>query len=243
MLILLDEIGNLLDKGMRCLIVDDDPLICDLLEHFCSKIDDIKSVTTTVSGFESINLINSSSFDLIFLDFNLPDITGKDILDLNPNSAVIMVTSNKEFAPDSYNYPIVVDYLVKPIDFPRFYKGFSKAKEYISANNKVPEKDSRIFIKEGGKLLKIKLKEVAYFKSEANYISIVFKNKKILTLMALKDLEPKLPEFFQRVHRSYIINLNMIEVIQTGAVEINNEHIPVSQRYAPELLRKIDLLN
>ena len=228
---------------MRCLIVDDDPLICDLLEHFCSKIDEINSVTTTVSGFESINLINSSSFDLILLDYNLPDITGRDILDLNPNSAVIMVTSNKEFAPDSYNYPKVVDYLVKPIDFTRFYKGFSKAKEYISANRKVPEKDSRLFIKEGGKLVKIKLKEVVYFKSEANYISIVFKNKKILTLMALKDLEPKLPDFFQRVHRSYILNLNMIDVIHTGAVEINKEHIPVSQRYAPELLRKIDLLN
>lgn len=240
---MLDEIGNLLDKPMRCLIVDDDPLICDLLEHFCSKIDEINSVTTTVSGFESINLINSSSFDLILLDYNLPDITGRDILDLNPNSAVIMVTSNKEFAPDSYNYPKVVDYLVKPIDFTRFYKGFSKAKEYISANRKVPEKDSRLFIKEGGKLVKIKLKEVVYFKSEANYISIVFKNKKILTLMALKDLEPKLPDFFQRVHRSYILNLNMIDVIHTGAVEINKEHIPVSQRYAPELLRKIDLLN
>lgn len=243
MTILLDEIGNLLDKPMRCLIVDDDPLICDLLEHFCSKIDEINSVTTTVSGFESINLINSSSFDLILLDYNLPDITGRDILDLNPNSAVIMVTSNKEFAPDSYNYPKVVDYLVKPIDFTRFYKGFSKAKEYISANRKVPEKDSRLFIKEGGKLVKIKLKEVVYFKSEANYISIVFKDKKILTLMALKDLEPKLPDFFQRVHRSYILNLNMIDVIHTGAVEINKEHIPVSQRYAPELLRKIDLLN
>lgn len=240
---MLDEIGNLLDKPMRCLIVDDDPLICDLLEHFCSKIDEINSVTTTVSGFESINLINSSSFDLILLDYNLPDITGRDILDLNPNSAVIMVTSNKEFAPDSYNYPKVVDYLVKPIDFTRFYKGFSKAKEYISANRKVPEKDSRLFIKEGGKLVKIKLKEVVYFKSEANYISIVFKDKKILTLMALKDLEPKLPDFFQRVHRSYILNLNMIDVIHTGAVEINKEHIPVSQRYAPELLRKIDLLN
>lgn len=240
---MLDEIGNLLDKPMRCLIVDDDPLICDLLEHFCSKIVEINSVTTTVSGFESINLINSSSFDLILLDYNLPDITGRDILDLNPNSAVIMVTSNKEFAPDSYNYPKVVDYLVKPIDFTRFYKGFSKAKEYISANRKVPEKDSRLFIKEGGKLVKIKLKEVVYFKSEANYISIVFKDKKILTLMALKDLEPKLPDFFQRVHRSYILNLNMIDVIHTGAVEINKEHIPVSQRYAPELLRKIDLLN
>lgn len=228
---------------MRCLIVDDDPLICDLLEYFCSKIDEINSVTTTVSGFESINLINSSSFDLILLDYNLPDITGRDILDLNPNSAVIMVTSNKEFAPDSYNYPKVVDYLVKPIDFTRFYKGFLKAKEYISANRKVPEKDSRLFIKEGGKLVKIELKEVVYFKSEANYISIVFKGKKILTLMALKDLEPKLPAFFQRVHRSYILNLNMIDVIHTGAVEINKEHIPVSPRYAPELLRKIDLLN
>ncbi|MBC8769192.1 response regulator transcription factor [Arenibacter sp. BSSL-BM3] len=228
---------------MKCLIVDDDPLICDLLEHFCGKIDEIKSVTTTVSGFESINLINSSSFDLIFLDFNLPDITGKDILDLNPNSAVIMVTSNKEFALDSYNYPKIVDYLVKPIDFPRFYKGFLRAKDYISVNRKLPEKDARLFIREGGKLVKIKLKEVLYFKSEANYISIVFKNKKILTLMAMKDLESKLPDFFQRAHRSYILNLNMIDVIHTGAVEINNDHIPVSQRYAPELLRKIDLLN
>jgi DNA-binding LytR/AlgR family response regulator len=243
MSILLDETANLLDRIMKCLIVDDDPLICDLLEHFCSKINEIKSVTTTVSGFESINLINSSSFDLIFLDYNLPDITGKDILDLNPNSAVIMVTSNKEFALDSYNYPKIVDFLAKPIDFPRFYKGFLKAKEFLSAERKVSEKDARLFIKEGGKLVKIKLKEVAYFKSEANYISIVFKNKKILTLMALKDLEPKLPDFFQRVHRSYIINLNMIDVIHTGAVEINKDHVPVSQRYAQELLRKIQLLN
>jgi DNA-binding LytR/AlgR family response regulator len=243
MIILLYEMGNLLDKTMRCLIIDDDPLICDLLEHFCSKINEIESVTTTVSGFESINLINSSSFDLIFLDFNLPDITGKDILDLNPNSAVIMVTSNKEFALDSYNYPKIVDYLVKPIDFPRFYKGFLRAKDYISAHRKQPEKDARLFIKEGGKLVKIKLKEVLYFKSEANYISIVFKNKKILTLMALKDLESKLPDYFQRVHRSYILNLNMIDVIHTGAVEINMDNIPVSLSYAQELLRKIDLLN
>ena len=243
MIILLDENGNLLDKIMKCLIVDDDPLICDLLEHFCSKINEIKDVTTTVSGFESINLINSSSFDLIFLDYNLPDITGRDILDLNPNSAVIMVTSNKDFALDSYNYPKIVDFLVKPLDFSRFYKGFLKAKEFISNSKKLPEKEARLFIKEGGKLVKIKLKEVAYFKSEANYISIVFKNKKILTLMALKDLEPKLPDFFQRVHRSYIINLNMIDVIHTGAVEINKDHVPVSQRYAPELLRKIQLLN
>lgn len=163
---------------MKCLIVDDDPLICDLLEHFCSKVDEIKSVTTTVSGFESINLINSSTFDLILLDYNLPDITGKDILDLNPNSTVIMVTSNKDFALDSYNYPKIVDFLVKPLDFPRFYKGFLRAKEFISANRKIPEKEARLFIKEGGKLVKIKLKEVAYFKSEANYISIILKIRK-----------------------------------------------------------------
>lgn len=226
---------------MKCLIVDDDPLICDLIEHFCSKIDDITSVTTTTSGFECINLINRSSFDLIFLDFNLPDITGKDILEIiSPNSAVIMITSFEAFGADSYNYNQIVDFLVKPIDFPRFYKGFQKVKNYFSKQH---EKDSRLFIKDGNKLVKIELEEVVYFKSEANYISVVLKDKKILTLMTLKDLIPKLPDFFFRVHRSFIVNLNKIDFINNSTIEIGKDSIPISQSYEKELLTKIKLLN
>jgi len=226
---------------MKCLIVDDDPLICDLIEHFCSKIDDITSVTTTTSGFESINLINKDGFDLIFLDFNLPDITGKDILDIiGANSAVIMITSYQAFGAESYNYNQIVDFLVKPIDFPRFFKGFQKAKTYFS---KQKEKESRLFIKDGNKLVKIELSEVIYFKSEANYISVVLQDKKILTLMTLKDLESKLPVFFLRVHRSYIVNLNKIDFINNNVIEMGKDYIPVSQSYEKELLTKINLLN
>jgi DNA-binding LytR/AlgR family response regulator len=226
---------------MKCLIVDDDPLICDLIEHFCSKINDIASVTTTTSGFESINLINSSSFDIIFLDFNLPDITGKGILEMiSSNSCVIMITSNKAFGSESYDYDQVVDFLVKPIDFPRFFKAFQKAKNYIS---KTQEKASRLFIKDGNKLVKVELEAVKYFKSEANYISVVLDDKKILTLMALKDLQGKLPHYFQRVHRSYIVNLNKIDSINNDVVEIGEDHIPISQSYEKELLTKINLLN
>lgn len=226
---------------MKCLIVDDDPLICDLIEHFCSKIDDITSVTTTTSGFECINLINRHVFDLIFLDFNLPDITGKDILEIiGANSAVIMITSNQAFGAESYNYNHIVDFLVKPVDFPRFFKAFQKAKNYVS---KQKEKDSRLFIKDGNKLVKIELSEVIYFKSEANYISVVLQDKKILTLMTLKDLESKLPEFFFRVHRSYIVNLNKIDFINNNVIEMGKDYIPVSQSYEKELLTKINLLN
>jgi len=226
---------------MKCLIVDDDPLICDLIEHFCSKIDDIKSVTTTTSGFECINLINRHAFDLIFLDFNLPDITGKDILDIiSANSAVIMITSYQAFGAESYNYSQIVDFLVKPVDFPRFFKAFQKAKNF---STKQREKESRLFIKDGNKLVKIELSEVIYFKSEANYISVVLQDKKILTLMTLKELESKLPEFFLRVHRSYIVNLNKIDFINNNVIEMGKDYIPVSQSYEKELLTKINLLN
>lgn len=226
---------------MTCLIVDDDPLICDLIEHFCDKIKDISSVTTTTSGFESINLINSTVFDIIFLDFNLPDITGEDIIKtIGQHSSVIMITSNKAFGSDSYNYDQIVDFLVKPIDFPRFFKAFQKAKNYHS--NKM-EKETRLFIKDGNKLVKIELECVKYFKSEANYISVVLEDKKILTLMALKDLQPKLPDYFQRAHRSYIVNLNKIDSINNNILELGEDQIPISQSYEKELLAKINLLN
>lgn len=226
---------------MHCLIVDDDPLICDLLDHFCSKVDAITSVTTTNSGFESINLIGRENFDLILLDYNLPDITGKEILHvISAQTAVVMVTSNRDFASDSYNYDQIVDFLVKPIDFARFFKGIQKAQKFIRGSE--PE-DDHLFIKDGTKLVKVELGEVLYVRSAANYVELVFLNKKSLTLMTLKELEQKLPAYFQRIHRSYIVNVNKIESISSGALKTGQEEIPVSSSYEKELLKKIRLLN
>lgn len=226
---------------MKCLIVDDDPLICDLLEHFCGKIDEVSGTVVAASGFEAVNLINGTYFDLVLLDFDLSDITGRDILKtINSATAVIMVTSHKDFASDSYNYDQIVDYLLKPVDFDRFFRGFQKAQNFLAEQRK---RVSRLFIKEGNKLVKIELEEVRYFKSEANYIAVVLEGHKILTLMTLKDLVPKLPDFFQKVHRSYVVNLNRIDSIDKNAIEIGKDYIPVSERYEKDLLKKVDLLN
>ena len=105
------------------------------------------------------------------------------------------------------------------------------------------EDKSRLFIKDGNKLVKIELDLVLFFKSEANYVSVVLSDRKILTLMALKELELKLPDYFQRIHRSYIVNLNKIDAIEHNMVTISDRTIPVSQSYEKELLRKINLLN
>lgn len=227
---------------MNCLIVDDDPLICDLVEHFCSKTEEVTSVLTTQSGFEAVNLIQSNAFDLIFLDFDLPDITGKDILKmLDEKTNVIMITSKSEFAAESYDFEQIVDFLVKPIDFARFYKAIQKLRK-----NESKEQSSvadRLFVKDGNKLVKIVLKEVQYFKSESNYISIVLEGKKVMTLMTMKELAEKIPDYFSRVHRSFIVNLNKIEAIERGNILIGKQEIPVSETYEKDLLEKVKLLN
>jgi len=225
---------------MQCLIVDDDPIICDLLNHFCAKVESITSVTTTNSGFESINLINRKNFDLILLDYNLTDITGKEILQIiDKETAVIMITANKTFASESYDYDQIVDFLVKPIDFTRFFKGIQKAQKFLQRD---PGPEGVIFIKDGTKLVKVDFNMVLFVKSAANYVEIVLKEKKILTLMTLKDMEMKLPNFFQRVHRSYIVNVTKIDTISTGMITIGQYEIPVSDSYENELLKKINLL-
>lgn len=226
---------------MKCLIVDDDPLVCDLLDFYCNKIKEISSVTKAESGFETINLLNGVKFDIVFLDFNLPDLTGREILNVIPKStAVVMITSNKDFALDSYDYEQIVDFLAKPVDFTHFFRGFQKAKSFMSGT---AERKGNIFIKDGNKLVSIDLDKVLYFKSEGNYISVVFEDRKILSLMTMKDLVKKLPSHFQRVHRSFIVNLDAVQSINSSWIEIGEQEIPVSQSYEKELLKKINFLN
>ncbi len=227
---------------MQCLIIDDDPIICDLLKHFCAKIDQISAVTTTNSGFESINLINQNSFDIIFLDYHLPDVTGEEILPLiPPHTAVIIITSNEQFGAASYNYDQIVDFLVKPIDYARFAKGILKATKYLSQNLASVDQDP-LFIKDGNRLVKISLPDVLYIKSAANYVQFVLQNRKVMSLGTLKDLEQKLPDNFQRIHRSFIANIHKVDSIGTGHVMINGEELSVSERYEEPLLNKIKLL-
>ncbi len=226
---------------MRCLIIDDDPLICDLIEHFCSKVDLITEVTVSNSGFESVNLIDENNFDLVLLDYDLPDLTGKQILPLiGKETAVIMITSNKDFGYESYNYDQIVDYLVKPIEFTRFFKGIQKTWQKVS--NRIGQK-GQIFLKEGNAYIKVELDQILFIKSAGNYLEFVFIDKKIMTIMTMKEMEQKLPSNFQRIHRSYIVNLKRIDSISKGEVKIQNHEIPISVTFEDNLIQRINLLS
>ncbi len=225
---------------MHCLIVDDDPLICDLLSHFCTKVEFISGTTVTGSGFESINLLGQNAFDIVLLDYDLPDITGKEILKLiDSGTAVIMVTAHRDFASESYEYPQIVDYLVKPVEFSRFYQGIQKARNYLTRQ----EPDNLMFVKDGTRLIRIDLDKVLFIRSAGNYAELHFSDRKVLTLMTLKELEQKLPGFFQRVHRSCIVNVRMIESIANGELTINQQEVSISSSYEKELMKKISLLS
>lgn len=231
---------------MKCLIVDDDPLICDLVEHFCSKMEEIDSTLTVQNGFEAINLLQANDFDVVFLDFDLPDVSGKDILNMLPRDIkVIMITSKKEFAAESYDFEQIEDFLVKPIEFSRFHKAVQKVSTSVEhkPESKIDNNAEELFVKDGNRLVKVRLKDVVFFKSESNYVQVNMGDKKILTLLTMKDLNNKLPKNFTRVHRSYFVNLDSIESIEKGLVVVNGTEIPVSDSYEKQLLQKINLLN
>ncbi|RKR08048.1 LytTR family two component transcriptional regulator [Maribacter vaceletii] len=222
---------------MRCLIVDDDPLVCDLLEHFCSKLNMGIEATIATSGFESINLINQSNFDFILLDYDLPDITGKEILSIiKEDTSVIMITSNKDFGHESYNYNQIVDFLLKPIEYLRFCKSIEKIKK--SARPK-----DHFFLKDGTGLTKVLINDLLYIKSAGNYLEFVMPNKKVMTIMTVKDVLPKLTSSFQRTHRSYIVNMNKVEKVTTNGINIRNSIIPLSKTFETSFMLKLNLLN
>ena len=216
---------------LRCLIIDDDPMITDLIQHFCSKIPDIEFCLSCNNAIDGLKLLSSQNFDVLFLDYNMPDLTGKALLELKQDSSkVIMITSNPEFAVDSYNFDTMVDYLLKPIKFERFLKAVHKITSQAYSKER-PEAKTHYFIKDGTKWIKVKLEDVFFIKSDSNYVIWQIPGKQIISLMKLKDLERELPDNFKRVHRSYIINTRKIESLTKDIINIQGNQIPVGNSY------------
>ena len=226
-------------QPIKCLVIDDDRTISDLIQHFCSKVDFMSYCIACNSPIDGLKLISSEDFDLIFLDYNMPDINGKMLLDLKQDdSKVIMITSNAEFAVESYEYSNVIDYLLKPISFERFYKALERYQESISEDMTSKIQDDHIFVKDGNKWVKIDLNEVLFIKSESNYVVWELSQKQILSLQNLKALEVQLPANFKRIHRSYIINTQKIDYLTSEEVNIKGKMIPVGMKYK-EVLKSI----
>ncbi len=219
---------------MKCLVIDDDPLITDLVKHFSEKCELIDYCVVCNDSIEGLKLLTNSQFDILLLDYNLPELNGRDLLELKKDSSkVIMITSNTEFAVDSYKYDEVIDYLVKPLNYDDFYASIKRVVNRITISDTSDTSTIRDFIilRDGNNWLPIKYTDIQYIKSESNYCVFLTDNGKVMTLAKLKDLETKLPSYFIRCHRSYIINTKFIDRINLDEVQLRNELIPISQQF------------
>lgn len=220
--------------GFNCLIVDDDPVVCELLGSYCKELPAISSTSVANTGIEAISALGTSEFDLVFLDLNLPEMNGRDILQIMPSNAqVVMITSDSDFAVESYNFK-VAGFLLKPFTL----ADLTRAIDRLDA----PKPKEHLFVKDAGTMVKIELKDLRYIKSESNYVTFYTKTGKVMSLMRLSDLEEKLlPAEFLRIHRSYIVNANKIDKVGTNYMYLGEDELPLSATYREAVLQALDL--
>lgn len=217
-------------KKLKCIVIDDDPTITDLVHHFCDKHDMIEYCVECNHAVDGLKLISNGDFDLVFLDYNMPQLTGQDVLQLKQDeSKIVMITSEVDFAVESYRYSDIIDYLLKPISYDRFAEAIDKMNHLQSIIQ--PKVNDKIMVKDGNKWVPVELSDILYVKSESNYSTIYTHDHQIMTLVNLKDLQSKLPPTFIRSHRSYIINTTYIDYITKEEVSIKGKQIPISASY------------
>jgi two-component system, LytTR family, response regulator len=231
---------------ISCIIVDDEQHAIDILVHYVNQTPYLQLVGTTTNPMEALQLVNTQKVDLVFLDIQMPELSGIDFIRAIQGSArVILTTAYSDFALESYELD-VVDYLLKPIRFPRFLQATQKALKELGQEEGEKEltEDDYIFVKTElkGKLLKINLDEIDYIEGMKNYVAIYRSGQKTLVLTSMKELEERLPQKqFMRVHKSFIIPLAKITGIEGNLLRIKDVQadIQIGENYKAELMELI----
>lgn len=235
---------------IRCLAIDDEMLALDLIEDNIKKVPFLELVQKCRSALEAMEVMRNQQIDLLFLDIQMPDISGIQLLkSLHHKPMVIFTTAFSKYATEGYDLD-VVDYLLKPYSFERFLKAVHKVQEYLDLRDRAAGQpnaremvgsDGFLFVKADYKLYKINLKDILYVEGLKDYVKIYISEKPIITQMSMKTLEEKLPSRdFIRVHRSFIVAFNKIDFIQKQMLTIGNKEIPISEHYRDQLFKIIN---
>ncbi len=232
---------------LKCIIIDDEPLAIKLLSDYTQKMAGLSLLESFSNPIEAIQYCNSNEVDLIFLDVQMPELTGIQFMKiLKDKSHFILTTAYEEYALEGYEYNII-DYLMKPITLERFMIAAGKAIHRIQNENVVntftpplQSNDAYIFVKTEYKVKKIDLKDILYFEGLGDYVNIQTKNGKILTLESIRKFVERLPDQkFMRVHKSYIIPIEKIDFIEKNRIVIEGKYIPIGGTYQKEFWKKI----
>ncbi|MDA3954130.1 MAG: LytTR family DNA-binding domain-containing protein [Bacteroidales bacterium] len=236
-----------MSKIIQCIIVDDEPVACEILENHLAKINSVKVVASCKSAMDAFDIIRTNKVDLIFLDINMPEITGLSFAKLiTKNSKIIFTTAYREYAIDGFDLQ-AVDYLLKPISFERLLQAISK---YLDENTSkaesikeeiIQEKSDSIFVRSNRKMINIKFSEIKYIESLSDYIKIHLTDKSVITRETISNIEAKLPpKKFLRIHRSYIVSIANIDSFTNETIEIGKNEIPISRSYKNDVLHRIE---
>ena len=235
----------------KCVIVDDEPLAVNVIQNHIEKLDSLDIIATCNRASEAFNVLKSKKVDLLFLDIKMPGISGIDFLkSLSHPPKVILTTAYRDYAIEGYELDIV-DYLLKPISFDRFLKAVNKFLD-INALTKITLHESVdivklegfIYVKANKRVHKVKLKDIVYIESLKDYIKICAGPKDIVSKYALSSFEETLlPEYFIRIHRSFIVGLEHITGFTTTSIEIGEKELPIGKMYRQQVFAALNYHN
>jgi len=232
--------GNSENISIKTLIIDDDPFSAKVLEKFVGNTEFLELAGICNSSLEAAKFLRAQPVDLLLLDVEMPEMSGLDLLStLNREAMVIMVSASRDYAVEAFEQS-VIDYLVKPVAYPRFLIAAQKARDKVKLNSQSTSTDFT-FVKVEQKLVKIPFADIIYIEALGDYVHIVANNKKTIVYATMKSIESKFPSNkFIRVHRSFIVNLDKIGAIEDNNILIGDKYIPIGATYMKSVLQLLN---
>lgn len=230
---------------MNCIIVDDDEMSRSTVQHFVDQTEFLKLKGSCSSAAEAIQILKDTPIDLVFLDIEMPQMSGLEMLEtLSTNPYIIFITSKRDYAVEAFEHN-VVDYLLKPLKYVRFIKAVNKVLDLrkIAKNTTFDISEEDIFVKSELKYVRIKFSEVYFIEAMADYVVLYLKDTKHIIHSTMKGIEQKIPnDSFVRIHRSYIVNLTKIDQVENSNVVISAKKLPIGASYKADFMAKLKIL-
>ncbi|MBS1532297.1 MAG: response regulator transcription factor [Bacteroidetes bacterium] len=231
---------------VNCLVVDDEPIARKGMLEYIEQVDFLYPVAVCKNAIEASQALQNNTVDLVFLDIQMPKLTGIDFLkNLAEPPLVIFTTAFPEYAIEGYELN-VLDYLLKPISFERFFKAVVKAQSYLGLKvkrDKLITAEPYFFVKSNQKLEKVYIDDILYVEALANYVILHTRTKKHIVYMSFKGIESQLPEeLFLKIHKSYMVAVNAIQTIDNDEIILDGHILPISKSYRPTVMERVGKL-
>lgn len=232
---------------MNCIVVDDNKLALTAIKHLISDVDFLSLKAECTNPVDAFNTLQKESIDLVFLDVEMPGMTGIELIkNLEKRPIIILITSKKDYAVEAFELN-VADYIIKPVTLSRFMLAVSRAKELFEFNNERVKMNGKgkdyIFVRSNSVLTKIQISDIVYIQALGDYVNIFTNDTRHTIHITLRGVEEKLPAGkFYRLHRSYLVSLDKVDGIEEGTAYVGKHPLPIGEQYKKELLRKLNLI-